>query len=86
MTNEKPPKACLADFGFTTMVLDPHNPMSSSFTLEGGTLTFMAPELLTPSRYGLKNSIPTKEGDIYAFGLVILQVAASCRRDLAVLF
>jgi len=77
MTNEEPPKACLADFGFTTMVLDPQNPMSSSFTLEGGTLTFMAPELL-------KNSIPTKEGDIYAFGLVILQVAAPCRRNPAV--
>ena len=86
MTNEEPPKTCLADFGFTTMVLDPHNSMSSSFTLEGGTLAFMAPELLAPSRYGLKNSIPTKEGDIYAFGLVILQVGASCRRDLAVCF
>lgn len=86
MTNEKPPKACLADFGFTTMVLDPHNPMSSSFTLEGGTLTFMAPELLAPSKYGLKNSIPTKEGDVYAFGLVILQVAALCCRHRDVSF
>ena len=84
ITNDTPPKACLADFGFTTMVLDPQNPMSSIFTLEGGTLTFMAPELLAPTRYGLKNAVPTKEGDIYAFGLVILQVAVSCRRNLAV--
>jgi len=60
MTNEKPPKAYLADFGFTTMVLDPHNPMPSSFTIEGGKLTFMAPELLTP-RYNLKDSISAKE-------------------------
>ena len=75
MTNDNPPKACLADFGFTTMVLDPQNPMSSSVMLEGGTMTFMAPELLAPSRYGLKNAVPTKEGDVYAFGLVILQVA-----------
>jgi len=81
MTNEEPPKACLADFGFTTMVLDPHNPMLSSFNLEGGTLAFMAPELLAPSRYGLKNSVPTKEGDIYAFGLVVLQVTALCRHN-----
>ena len=75
MTNDEPPKACLADFGFTTMVLDPQNPMSSSGTLEGGTMTFMAPELLAPSKYGLKNAVPTQEGDIYAFGLVILQVS-----------
>jgi serine/threonine protein kinase len=81
MTNDEPPKACLADFGFTTMVFDPYNPMSSSFTLEGGTMTFMAPELLVPSKYGLGNAVPTKEGDIYAFGLVILQVAALCRRN-----
>jgi len=85
MTNEEPPQACLADFGFTTMVLDPHNPMSSSLTLEGGTLAFMAPELLAPSRYGLKNSVPTKEGDIYAFGLVILQVKPLCRYNLGVI-
>jgi len=47
---------------------------------------FMAPELFAPSMYGLKNSVPTKEGDIYTFGLVILQVAAVYRRDLAVYF
>ena len=74
MTNDTPPKACLADFGFTTMVLDPQNPMSSSATLEGGTMTFMAPEMLAPSRFGLKSSTPTQEGDIYAFALVVLQV------------
>ena len=74
MTNDEPPKACLADFGFTTMVLDPQNPLSSSLTLEGGTITFMAPELLAPSKYGLNGAIPSQEGDIYAFGLVILQV------------
>jgi serine/threonine protein kinase len=84
MTNDTPPKACLADFGFTTMVLDPQNPMSSSLTLEGGTMTFMAPELLAPSKYGFKNAVPTQEGDIYAFGLVILQVIVLCCRDLRV--
>ena len=83
MTNDTPPKACLADFGFMTMVLDPQNPMSGT-TLQGGTLAFMAPELLAPSRFGLKNANPTQEGDIYAFGLVILQVFALCRRCLLV--
>ncbi|KAF9644384.1 kinase-like protein [Thelephora ganbajun] len=74
MTNDTPPRTCLADFGFTTMVLDPFNPMSSSLTLQGGTMTFMAPELLAPSKFGQENAVPTREGDIYAFGLVILQV------------
>ena len=85
MTNDVPPRACLADFGFTRMVLDPGNPMSSSLTLEGGTLAFMAPELLAPSRFGLKSAIPTQEGDVYAFGLVILQVILLCCRRLVAL-
>lgn len=76
MTNDRPPKACLTGFGFTTMVLDPQNPMSTSDTLEGGTTMFMAPELLAPSRYGLESAVPTREADIYAFGLVMLQVFA----------
>ena len=82
MTNDTPPKACLADFGLTTMVLDRQNPMSSSATLGGGTLAFMAPELLAPSSFGLKNSAPTQEGDIYAFGMVIFQVSVLCCRYL----
>ena len=48
--------------------------MSCSAQLEGGTLSFMSPELLMPSVFGLKDQIPTPEADIYAFGLVILQV------------
>ena len=78
MTNDAPPRACLADFGFTTMVLDPQNPMSSSLTLEGGTLVFMAPELLAPPKFGLKGSVPSQQGDIYSFGLVMLQVFLLC--------
>ena len=74
MTNDKPPTACLADFGFTTMVFDPQLSMASSRAVHGGTMTFMAPELLVPSQYNLPNSSPTREADIYAFGLVILQV------------
>jgi hypothetical protein len=67
------------------MALDPQDPISSGFTLEGGTITFMAPELLAPSKFGLKDAIPTKEGDIYAFGLVTLQVRVLCRRHLRVI-
>jgi hypothetical protein len=39
-------------------------------------MTFMAPELLAPSNYALENSVPTQKADIYAFGLVLLQVSA----------
>jgi len=57
-----------------TMVNDPDRPTSCSAQLEGGTTTFMSPELLVPSKFGMDNSLPTPEADVYAFGLVILQV------------
>ena len=38
----------------------------------------MAPELLDPSGFGLKNSNPTKKSDIYAFGIVTYQVSNPC--------
>ena len=74
MSNGTPPRACLADSGFMTMVLVPGQLMPDSAQLEGGTMTFMSPELLVPSRFGRKDSVPTPEADIYAFGLVIFQV------------
>jgi len=74
ITNDTPPRACLGDFGFMTMVQDPGQNLSCSAQLEGGTSAFMAPELLVPSKFGLKGSIHTPETDIYAFGLVIFQV------------
>jgi len=80
MTNDTPPRACLGGFGFTTMVLEPQNAMSSSLARKGGTISFMAPEMLAPSEFGLKDSVPTQEGDVYAFGLVVLQVIALCHR------
>jgi len=78
MSNDNPPRACLADFGFMTMVFDPGQPISCSAQLEGGTMMFMSPELLVPFRFGLKVSLSTPEADIYAFGLVIYQV---CEHD-----
>jgi serine/threonine protein kinase len=75
MSNDRPPRACLADFGFMSMVLDPQKPLSCSAGMDGGTVTFMPPETLAPSVYDVTNPTPTPEGDIYAFGLVILQVS-----------
>ena len=45
-----------------------------STTTAGGTPHYMAPELLSPDKYGEKNSRPTKPADIYAFGMVIYEV------------
>jgi len=77
ISSDTPARACLADFGFMTMIPDPGEPMSFASQSEGGTMTFMSPELLVPSRFGLKDSMPTSEADIYAFGLVIFQVCAN---------
>ena len=74
MSNDTPPRACLADFGFTTMVFDPVQPMACSAQLEAGTMTFMSPELLVPQEFGKKSAVSTPQADIYAFGLVIFQV------------
>ena len=41
---------------------------------EGGTFSFMAPELLIPAKFGFESSVPTREADVFAFGLVVLQV------------
>lgn len=76
MTNDSPPKPCLADFGFVNVVFEPRNAIDNlpNLTLEGSSMTFMAPELFAPSDSGPTTTVLTKEGDIYAFGLVILQV------------
>ena len=74
MSNETPPRACLADFDFITTVPDPGQKLSSSAQMEGGTIWFRSPELLIPEEFGKEDSLPTPQADIYAFGLVILQV------------
>ena len=56
------------------MTPDPGHSMSAQAVAEGGTFPFMAPELLDPAKFGLESSIPTREADVFAFGLVVLQV------------
>jgi len=79
MSNDMPPRACLADFGFMTVVGDTQQPMSCSAQLEGGTITFMSPELLVPSKFGMSDSLPTAAADVYAFGLLVFQVCGQYR-------
>ena len=69
MSNDSPPRACLADFGFMTMALDPDQlGFGNDMTM------FMSPELLVPEKFGFLESVPTPEADIYGLGLVIYQV------------
>jgi len=74
VSNETPPRALLADFGFMMVVPEPAQPMAHSAELEGGAMTFMSPELLIPDGPGTEAAVPTLQVDIYAFGLVIFQV------------
>ena len=83
MSYDDPPRACLADFGFMTMILDPKQPWSCSTQLDDSTTRFMAPELSAPGKFGLAGSVPTQKSDIYAFGLVIYQVRNQDHRGLS---
>ena len=57
-----------------TIAIDPIQKLSCSAHAEGGTITFMSPELLVPEEFGKKDAASTPQADIYAFGLVIYQV------------
>ncbi|KAJ7938157.1 kinase-like domain-containing protein, partial [Mycena leptocephala] len=61
--------ACLADFGLSIF----SDITSSMSTNRGGSLYWMAPELLDPDRFGTK-FIRTPATDVYAFGCVCLEV------------
>ncbi|KAF9644629.1 kinase-like protein, partial [Thelephora ganbajun] len=82
-------RACIADFGLTTVTgavtrvisgssqasLISHESLMSFTT--GGTYRWMSPELLDPERFGLlqsEDNRPTKQSDCYALGMVIYEV------------
>ncbi|KAF9647912.1 kinase-like protein [Thelephora ganbajun] len=67
ITPDNPVRACLTDFAFTTIAHDESE-------VGGGTTLFMAPELLCQATFGETRCQVSKEADIYAFGMVILQV------------
>jgi len=45
----------------------------------GGTALYMAPELVHPSKFGLHRPQLSREGDIYAFGMVIYEIVMGVR-------
>jgi len=60
--------ARIADFGLTSVLRHPSISISVTAPAWGGTLQWMAPELFDGK------SSPSKESDIYAFGMVIYEV------------
>ena len=74
ISDDTPPRACLADFVFITAALDAGQEVSCSAQIQGGTMKFMAPELLVPEQFGKGAAAPTPQADIYAFGMAIFQV------------
>lgn len=74
ITSDNPVRARLADFGFTPIVSDEANGPRGTSSLGGGTVPFMALELLCPSQFGRIECQVSKEADVYAFGMVILRV------------
>ncbi|KAF7373451.1 Kinase-like protein [Mycena sanguinolenta] len=61
--------ACLADFGLSNFA----DATSSMTTNRGGSLYWMAPELIDPDRFGLQFA-RTSATDVYAFGCVCLEL------------
>ena len=70
---DKTGHACLADFGLLTIVSDPAIRLRSSSLMHGGTVRWMAPELIIPQEFGFEKSRPTKSSDCYALGMVIYE-------------
>ena len=87
-------RACIADFGLTTVTGVTRVPASTSWISSisddthmsftaGGTYRWMSPELLDPERFGVPESEgnrPTKQSDCYALGMVIYEVGVCVNR------
>ena len=70
-------RACLADFGLAVIVEDASSVDGPPTLRAGGTIRWMAPEILDPDRYGYvkkaRRKLPSKCTDIYALGMTILE-------------
>lgn len=64
----------LADFGLMNVVSDSSATYADTSALVGGTTRWMSPELLSPDHFGLTHTVPTIASDVYALGMVILEV------------
>ena len=73
-------RACLADFGLAA-IAETSSIEGSSGHKAGGTIRWMAPEILDPGKYGFvkhaRRKLPSKSTDIYALGMTVLEVRAT---------
>jgi len=65
-------RACLSGFSPPTLTSD--QPVVSLSPGRGGTVRWMAPELLLPEKFGLNDDGPTKKSDCYSLGMVMYEV------------
>ena len=70
----------MADFAFAAIVDETTSRTTSADSKMKGTTRWMAPELLFPDMFGftgkLANQLPSKDTDIYAIGMTVLEVSA----------
>ena len=73
-------RARLADFGLAAVVDESTDGATAADEKLKGTTRWMAPELFFPDKFGftgkLAKQLPSKETDIYAIGMTILEVSA----------
>lgn len=70
-------RVCIAGFSVSTIARVGQNapdPSSLPTFTSGGSLRWMSPELLDPSRLEDRDPRPTKESDCFALGMVIYEV------------
>ena len=66
---------CLGDFGITGIITDPHIVDPGSLLKPNlGVVRYTAPELLNPLKFGLTNSIPSKESDVHSLAMTAYEV------------
>ena len=80
--------ARLADFGLAAIVDESTGGATTVAGKRQGTLRWMAPELLYPEKFEftgrLEKQLPSKDTDVYAIGMTILEVSL-CPRPLKAL-
>jgi hypothetical protein len=64
----------LADFGLMNIVSEFGATCADTSALVGGTTRWMSPELLSPEHFDLLYIHPTIASDVYALGMVVLEV------------
>jgi serine/threonine protein kinase len=65
-------RACLADFGLATVIIDASLALMTSTPTHRGSLRWQAPELFADNE---QNQYPTQATDVYAFALVCYEAS-----------